>query len=281
MVADHLIPSAKPSLEIWTLLSALAMETKSLRLGSLVVCNEFRYPSIVAKMAATLDVISQGRLEFGIGAGWNEEEFAAYGIPFPKAAVRISRLKEAVQIIKKMWTEEKPSFQGKHYTVKNAICNPKPVQKPHPPIWIGGRGEQLLLKAVAELADGSNFSGTFEDFKRRFESLETHCQTFKRDPKEIQRSRSGFVIIAKTENEVRERSQSYARQIQGMYTNRPMYSQESPLSRGIVGTPEQCVEIIRRFVDIGVTYFIPKFPDLIHSEECLRLFAEKVIPEFR
>ena len=135
---DHFYPLSPPFnksvLESWTTLTALALETKAIRLGVLVTCNLFRHPSVLAKMSATVDVISGGRLQFGIGAGWYEEECLAYGIQFPKASVRIRRLRESVQIVKKMWTEEKSDFEGRYYRIKDAICEPKPVQKPHPPV---------------------------------------------------------------------------------------------------------------------------------------------------
>jgi alkanesulfonate monooxygenase SsuD/methylene tetrahydromethanopterin reductase-like flavin-dependent oxidoreductase (luciferase family) len=133
------IPSPDPFFECWTTLTALAIETKKIRLGTFVLCNSYRYPSLVAKMSATLDFISRGRLELGIGAGFFKEEYIMYGIPFPKLAVRIKQLEESIQIIKKMWTEEEASFNGKYYTIKKAFNNPKPIQRPHPPIWVGCR----------------------------------------------------------------------------------------------------------------------------------------------
>lgn len=270
---DHLFSP----FEGWTILPALAMVTKKLRFGNLVICNQFRYPSHLAKMATTFDEISKGRLEFGIGAGHSEDEAFAYGIPFPEPAVRIARLREAVKIIKKMWTEEKPSFEGKYYTIREAVCKPKPVQKPHPPMWIGGRGEKLLMRVVAESGDYSNFSGTLEDFKSRFKALEKHCRNIGRDPKEIKRSCDNFVITAKSEREVKEKAQKYVQRVSGQYITRPLYSEEPVLARGIVGTPEQCVNTMRKFIDLGITYFTPKFDEW----ESLQVYAEKVIPEFR
>jgi len=128
-------------------------------------------------------MISNGRLEFGIGAGWKENEYLAYGFPFPKPAVRIAQLREAVTIIRKMWTEEKPSFKGKYYEIKEALCDPKPVQKPHPPIWIGGEGEKLTLRVVAELADGCNWYGTPEEFAHKLNVLKKHCAKVGRNSK--------------------------------------------------------------------------------------------------
>jgi len=161
-VYDHFITfpaTTQACFESWTTLSALATLTKNVGLGQIVTCNSYRYPSVLAKMGATLDVISNGRLNLGIGAGWYKLEYNAYGIPYPKDSVRIAQLREAVQIIKKMWTEDEPSFHGQYYTIDKAINSPKPIQKPHPPILIGGRGKKLTLGVMAEFADRCNFGG--------------------------------------------------------------------------------------------------------------------------
>jgi len=154
-VYDHLQFTYGPTLECWTVLSALAEVTREIRIGPLVTCNMFRYPSLLAKMAATVDMISKGRLNFGIGAGWHETEALAYGIPFPKGSIRVEMLDEALSIIKKLWTEEEASFKGKHYSVNKAVCLPKPIQKPHPPILIGGGGNKML-RLIAKHADAWN-----------------------------------------------------------------------------------------------------------------------------
>ena len=147
--SDHLFLHDKAEeincMEAWTLLSALASKTNKLRLGTLVTCNSYRYPSILAKIASTVDSISNGRLEFGIGAGWKEIEYKAYGIPFPSVKERFDRLEEALQIIKLLWTEPKVTFTGRYYSIKDAFSAPKPVQNPHPPIFIGGTGEIRTL----------------------------------------------------------------------------------------------------------------------------------------
>ena len=139
---DHLMFGEQPILECWTTLSALSIVTTRIRLGSMVACNSFRNPALLAKIAASLDVISGGRLEFGIGAGIQETEHRAYGFSFPKSHVRIERLREAIEVINALWSEEKVSYKGKHYNLEKAICEPKPLQKPHPPITIGGSGEK-------------------------------------------------------------------------------------------------------------------------------------------
>jgi alkanesulfonate monooxygenase SsuD/methylene tetrahydromethanopterin reductase-like flavin-dependent oxidoreductase (luciferase family) len=161
-LSDHVFglvgSPANPFYECWTTTSALASETRRVKLGQLVMCTPFRHPPMVAKMGATLDSISDGRLILGLGTGWAEGEFKAYGYPFEKPSTRVRRVSEAAQIIREMWTEEKASFKGRHYEIDNAYCYPKPIQKPHPPIMIAGSGEQLTLKAVARYADWSNFT---------------------------------------------------------------------------------------------------------------------------
>lgn len=288
-LTDHFFPlydsPSIPRFECWTSLSAIASVTTKLRLGTLVLCNSYRQPSVLAKMASTLDNISNGRLEFGIGAGWYEPEYKACGIPFEKASVRISKLKEAVQVIKKMWTEEKPRFKGRYYTIRDAFCNPTPVQKPHPPIWIGGSGEKLLLKVVAELADGCNlasWTGKPEDFKHKIAVVEKHCSSVGRDFDEIQKSWAGSALIAETEGEAEERIQIHVRmKLQTLRdanrntTNLTDYQ----LRPSIAGTPEQCTEKISAYVNAGATHFMFNFPRERLLDD-LQLFAKQVIPSF-
>lgn len=262
-------PTTDSCFEAWTLLSAFAAVTEKLRLGHTVLCNSYRHPAVLAKMAATFDVISEGRLEFGVGAGWYEQEYNAYGIPFPKPSVRIGMLREAVQIIKKMWTEETATFQGKYYTITEAINSPKPLQKPHPPILIGGGGEQLTLKIVARFADKCNFgtSATFEEYARKYKILEEHCHTIGRDPAAIEKTCNRGIIVGTAEAEARARFNRFRHAPPG----NAFY---------IMGTPEQCITELARYKDLGVTYFILYFPDAIELEP-LRLFANKVMPALR
>jgi len=202
---DHFFPlpsQEEPWLECWTTLSALAVETKNLRLGTLVSCNSFRYPSVLAKMGATLDVISDGRLELGLGAGWYKAEYVAYGIPFPKNSIRVEQLKEGVQIIKKMWTQERATYHGKYYSIMEAVCNPKPIQSPHPPIWIGGRSSSVL-QVAAEFADGCNFYACSpNECGESVKTLNQHCMEIGRNPDEIQKSWLGTVLIGKNKLEL-------------------------------------------------------------------------------
>jgi F420-dependent oxidoreductase-like protein len=190
---DHFMPlgadSTGPCLEGWTLLSAYAAQTQRLRIGLIVTGNTYRHPAVLANMATTVDIISHGRLVFGIGAGWNETEHQAYGIPLYSPAERIRRLGEACEAIQRLWTEKAPTFAGKYYQLKDAYCEPKPVQKPHPPFLIGGSGEQLTLRVVARYAAIWNFAGgTVEDFQHKSAVLDQHCAAIGRDPATITRS---------------------------------------------------------------------------------------------
>jgi len=272
------------ALECWTVLSAIASATKRIRLGPLVSCNSYRNPALIAKMGATLDVISNGRLEFGIGSGWKEDEYLAYGYPFPSPSTRIGQLKEAVQIIKKMWTEEKPSFQGKYYQINGAICEPKPVQKPYPPIWIGGGGEKLTLKVVAELANGYNWRATPENYKRKLEVLREHCKQIGRDFDSIKKSIWIPVIIDEDEKALEKKVQTLSAKVEAIMSNPKeasdhiSLSKEEWLSRRIVGTPEKCVKRIHEYIDAGVELFLLSFAGF---EKDMKLFAETVISEFR
>src|SRR5205085_6123162 len=190
---DHFIPLGPdptgPQLEGWTLLAALAARTERLRLGLMVTGNTYRYPAVLANMATTVDIISNGRLDFGIGAGWNELEHTMYGIPLYTTGERIRRLGEACEVIKLLWTETVANFDGKYYQLKDARCEPKPVQKLYPPFVIGGSGEQLTLRIVAQYASVWNFvGGPVDVFRHKSEVLAGHCATIGRDPKTIERS---------------------------------------------------------------------------------------------
>jgi F420-dependent oxidoreductase-like protein len=190
---DHFIPLGPdptgPQLEGWTLLGALAARTERLRLGLMVTGNIYRHPAVLANIGATVDQISHGRLDFGIGAGWNELECGMYGIPLYKPGERIRRLGEACEVVKLLWTETVANFDGKYYQLKDARCEPKPVQKPYPPFVIGGGGEQLTLRVVAKYADVWNFvGGGIDAFRHKSEVLNGHCAEIGRDPATIERS---------------------------------------------------------------------------------------------
>lgn len=259
-------------MECWTTLSALSSDIKNSKIGTLVLNNLLRYPSILAKMAATLDVISGGRLEFGIGAGDQsmEQECLDFGINFPNTNERIERLKEAIHIIKEMWIKDSCSYKGKYYSVRNAMCFPKPIQKPHPPIWIGGISKKTL-HVVAELADGCNFWGISPDeCEHRLKILKQLCLLIGRNYQEILKSWAGEIILAENEEELKRK----------IKTLKPGAESKGYYFRGcIMGTPEQCIEKIKAYVKVGVTYFVIYFLDAdLHS---LQIFAENVLPAFK
>lgn len=190
---DHFIPLGPdptgPQLEGWTLLAAYAAQTQRIRVGLMVMGNTYRHPAIVANMGATVDVVSNGRLDFGIGASWNETEHDMYGIPLYKPGERIRRLGEACEVIRLLWTETVANFDGKYYQLHDARCEPKPIQKPYPPFVIGGSGEQLTLRVVAKYADVWNFvGGSVEEFIHKCEVLDSYCREINRDPAAIRRS---------------------------------------------------------------------------------------------
>jgi F420-dependent oxidoreductase-like protein len=265
----------RPILECWTTLATLSSLTTRIRLGTMVLCSSFRNPALLAKMAATLDVISGGRLEFGIGAGVQKEEHIAYGMPFPEARIRIERMKEAVEIIKKMWTEEKASYKGKHYEINEAICEPKPVQKPHPPITIGGGGEKLTLKVTAQYADRYDFGylPSLELYKHKLEVLENYCRAVGRSPQEIEKScwPGGQVLISRDQKELDEK----------LLQRKPKRVTIGDFEKlNLVGTPDDCLKKLQPYADLGVTHFMLFFGDL-PSLDGLRLFAASVMKKMQ
>ncbi|EFH81793.1 LLM class F420-dependent oxidoreductase [Ktedonobacter racemifer] len=241
---DHFMPIVGdykgPCLEGWSLLSAFAALTKRIRIGLMVTGNTYRHPAVLANIGATVDVISNGRLDFGIGAGWNEREHSSYGIPLYTTGERIRRFGEACEVIRQMWTEEAPTFEGRYYQIKEAYCEPKPVQKPYPPFVIGGSGEKLTLRIVAQYADIWNMAGgSIDDFKHKSAVLDEHCAAIGRDPNTISRS----IQIPITPNDL-----------------------------------AQTRELTQQFIDAGANHFIlnlrPPFPEGIVR----RLVSEVVEP---
>jgi F420-dependent oxidoreductase-like protein len=279
-VYDHFFPyyaykplETKPMFECWTMLSAIAGITKKVRIGQVVTCNSYRSPALLAKMGATLDAISNGRLDFGIGAGWYEEEYKAYGYEYPKDSTRIAQLDEALQIIRSMWTCEKATFSGKHYDIRDAICNPKPMQKPYPPIMVGGTGEKLLLRVAAKHANRYNHPfGTPSELKRKIQVLKEHCKVIGRDHKEIETSVLIRVIVGRDDKEVRR--------IIGK-VKLPEETVEQYLERTdgktAVGTPEQVIADLNKYTDLGISNFILHFIGLEPTLKMLQLFASKVM----
>ena len=263
-------PSHEAVFECWTTMAALAEATSRVRLGQMVSCTSYRNPTLTAKITSNIDVISGGRLDWGVGAGWYWHEYEAYDFPFEENKVRIGKLADAVQIVKTMWAEPDATFEGKYLSVKGAQCDPKPVQQPHPQILIGGGGEQLTLRVVARLADASNFGGKPHEFKAKTEVLQRHCAEVGRDYDEIQKTWSPEIFIRETEAEV---AAAGSRSFWG----EPV---ESWTEGNLVGTPEQVAEKVQQYIDLGCTGFYPWCSDYPETET-VRLFAEKVVPEVR
>jgi F420-dependent oxidoreductase-like protein len=269
----HTVPEAtqEPTYEAWTLMAALAVATRRVRLGQMCTCNSYRSPSYLAKVASTIDVISGGRLEFAIGAGWYEEEYLAYGYDFPKPSVRIGQLDEALHIVKAMWTQDEPHFEGEHYRIDGAINRPKPVQDPHPPIWVAGGGERLTLRVVAEHADYANYAGGIDTFKAKGVILDRHCEAIGRDPSDIERTTHLIIVVAEDEATLKPALERAAAQ-----GGRPV-DKYAESSMTVVGTSEQVVEQIAEFADAGCGHVIGFFPDTAWGDG-LEVFAEDVIP---
>ena len=270
-VYDHFHNVPRPAheavFECWTVMAAISQLTTKIRLGQMVGCALYRPPALLAKITSTLDVISGGRLDWGIGAGWYENEFRSYGYQFPLPKDRIGMLRETVEIVKLMWSQEEATYEGKYYQTSRANCDPKPLQNPHPPIWIGGGGEQLTLRVVAQHADYSNFGGSPEDFARKVEILKGHCVSVGRDVDEISKTISGEILIRDTEQECREFQIASGRGDQF----------ETWQKANIVGTPEQVAEKIDQYIKVGCTGFIPwcvDYPSTHTMDEFAKIMAK-------
>ena len=266
-----------PTLECWTTLSALAAETERIRLIPMVLANLYRNPGTLAKMAATLDVISEGRLVLGIGAGGGEGDHKAYGLPYPSTRERVAIMGEAVEVIRLLWSGERVSFEGDYYRLDNALCDPAPVQRPGPPILIGGSGERHLLRAAAQYADITNMRAdmSIEEHEAKRRVLDAHCAAVGRVPSEVALSHNAHVFIGEDEAAVERVLAEHAAR-HGVSVEQFRAS----LGNAIVGTPAQCVEQLRRYVDYEIGWFFLLFPEPVSVGD-LELFAGEVLPEFR
>jgi F420-dependent oxidoreductase-like protein len=269
----HNVPRAShlSVFECWTVMAAISQRTSRVRLGQMVSCNAYRHPSVVAKITSTIDVISGGRLDFGIGAGWYEHEYRGYGFNFGVPKERIGMLRESVEIIRSMWSQPDTSYEGKYYQLNGAQCDPKPLQQPNPPIWIGGGGEQLTLRVVARHGDWANFGGgaDLSVFKHKSELLRSHCADVGRDFDSIGRSVAGDIFIRETEAElVKAGTRSL--------TGEPL---ESWRKGHFVGTPEQVAERMQTYIDAGCRGFVPWCADYPDTET-LHHFA-KIMGDLR
>jgi len=272
---DHLMYDSWPILESWTTLSTLASVTNKIRVGTMVSCITHRNPALLAKAAATLDVLSNGRLEFGIGAGAQESEHLAYGFNFPNPKVRAEMLSEALEVITRLWTKDKANFQGKHYTVKEAVCEPKPTQKPHPPIIVGGSGERFTLRATAKYANMFDWGylQSIQEYTEKLKILKKHCKNIGRDFSEIEKScwPAGQILIAKSRKELDGKIEVI----------KPKDMTDEDFRRiTLAANPEECLRLLEDYIDLGVTYFMLFFADLPNPDS-LGLFAQTVIKKLQ
>ncbi|BCL78581.1 LLM class F420-dependent oxidoreductase [Ktedonobacteria bacterium brp13] len=267
-VVDHFhtvpTPTQEITFECMMMLAALARDTKNIRIGQIVLCNGYRNPALLAKMASTLDVLSHGRLNFGIGAGWYEHEYRAYGYPYPDAPERLRMLREALKVIHAMWSQEEAVFEGKYYQVRGAINQPKGVQKPHIPILIGGGGEKVTLKLVAQYGDACNVGGDLKTLQHKLEVLKGHCENVGRNFSDIHVTTGTYCSIADTDEEA--------------LALVPEARKNGLTDTSLVGSPTTIRERIATLEANGVHELIIDFPfPSAKNLEPLRRFAKEFI----
>jgi F420-dependent oxidoreductase-like protein len=271
-VYDHLLyeggygghPVPEPVLECFTTLGAVAAITRRIRLGQLVVGVPYRNPAMLTKMATTLDLISGGRTILGIGAGWHKREYEAYGWgSFEEVPVRMRRLEEAVRVVLALWSEPPATFHGDFYSLDEVRDLPRPLQRPHPPIMIGGSGERVTLRLVAQYAQMCNVSGDPETVRHRFDVLREHCERVGRPPEEVERTIFTTLLIGETEAEVAAKRERWAAFV--------------PNNGALSGTPEQLIDQLAAYGRVGAEYVIFRTPDWIELDS-VQLFAERVLP---
>jgi len=270
----HTVPEPTPNttFECWTATSTLVRDTTRINVGQMVGCNGYRHPSLYAKIASTVDVASHGRLYAGIGAGWYEHEWKAYGYDWPELKDRMGAFREAVQVIHKMWTEDNPTFSGKYYSIDGPFNEPKGVRKPHPSLWIGGGGERVTLKLVAQYGNAANIGGGDPDtIRHKAAVLKEHCDKLGRDYSEIIKSTSMNVYpVADGADKDKARERAF----RGL----------PPELHERFGYPIKTVSEIRadveRVIEAGADYVITYIPGLAYDQEPLQLFADEIIPGF-
>jgi len=253
-VSDHLFLDPKAvktdCLEAWTLLAALAVRTQRIRIGPMVTSQSYRNPALLAKIAAGVDVMSNGRLDFGLGAGWKDVEYRAYGYEFPDAPTRVTQMIETLEICTRMWKEERATYQGKHYQIENALCSPKPMQKPLP-IWIGG-SKPRVMRAAAKYGHAFNITVSASapgDLPDRLRELDEACRAEKRDPKTLLRSAFLLACVGKTRAEAEQRLDQLAARSK---TDRAGILKQRP---GLLfGTADDAVAKLRTYAEKGIAH---------------------------
>lgn len=270
-LVDHFhttpFPSQEVTFECWMSTAALARDTRTIRIGQMVTCNGYRHPALVAKMASTMDVLSHGRLNLGIGAGWYEQEYRAYGYKYADGPERLRALREAVQVIQAMWTQEEAVFEGEYYQVRGAINQPKSVQQPHIPLLIGGSGEQVTLKLVAQYADACNVGGDPATVKQKLAVLKRHCERVGRDYEQIYRTSSTVCLLADSDE-----------QAQRMLPADRKARMGDAVQTALIGSPETIRARLAAYEAAGVQEVVLRFVDGTNLE-VLRRFAREFIPE--
>jgi F420-dependent oxidoreductase-like protein len=256
-------PSQEVTFECWTTTAALARDTKNIRIGQMVTCNGYRNPALLAKMASTVDVLAHGRLNFGIGAGWYEHEYRAYGYEYPDAPTRLRYLREAVQVILAMWTQEEAHFEGKYYQVHGAINQPKGVQKPHIPLLIGGGGEKVTLKLVAQYGDACNVNGDLATLRQKFDVLRQHCEAVGRDYESIRRTTMTACVIGDTDEQAQAKIPEVMRA-------------RAALNEALIGSPDTIRKRIAAYEEAGVQELLIRFVDPTDLA-AIRRFANEFI----
>jgi F420-dependent oxidoreductase-like protein len=272
---DHFHTVPEPTMntvfECWTATAGLSRDTSSIKIGQMVTCNGYRNPALLAKMASTVDVMSNRRLLFGLGAGWYEHEWRAYGYGFPELRDRMHAFREACEIIHRMWTEDDVVFDGEYYKVDKPLNEPKGVSKPHPSFWIGGGGEKVTLKLVAKWGDACNVGGgNVERLKHKFDVLKGHCDDVGRDYEEIIRSTSINVYLLEEGEDPEEATQEA----------RGSQSYDEYSRQFMVGTAGEISERLQPMVEAGVNYFITYLPRVAYDPAPVERFARGVIPNF-
>lgn len=277
-IFDHFMPiqadPTGPCYEGPTLLAALAAQTHRLRIGIIVVGVTYRSPAVLANIATTIDHVSGGRLEFGIGGAWYEREHNQYGIPFPPIGQRLAMMGEAAQILKSLWTEQTTTFDGRHYQLKDAWCEPKPLQSPRIPLWIGGSGERVTMRHVAREADGWNtFLSPLDEFDHKLSVLDGHCRDVGRDRDEIRIQIVARAVLGEDEREAEEQLRARAAALH-------LDPEAMRESGWLVATPEQLTEHLRPYADRGVgDFLLSARPPM--DPRTLELFAGQVAPALR
>ncbi|ORV80946.1 LLM class F420-dependent oxidoreductase [Mycolicibacterium iranicum] len=283
-VYDHFhtvpVPTDEATHEAWSLMAAYAATTSRIKLGQMCTAMSYRNPAYLAKVAATADVISGGRVQMGIGGGWYEHEWRAYGYGFPSAGVRLARLDEGVQIMRDAWRDGVVTFDGKHYQTDGAIVAPRPLQDGGIPLWIAGGGEKVTLRIAAKYAQYTNFTSEPDGFEHKSQVLADHCRDVGTDFGAIVRSANINVVVAATENEVKDRLAAVRSRISGLTgeaaADAMLDSMSTPQAGS--GTPEQLVEALQKLRGLGCEYVICYFPEAAFNRSGIELFEREVIP---